>query len=198
MEVCSICGEDEYLTVVKALDDEGQPVTVRTCANLKHGQPIVTIKLDRVAMAHLSADTAPLVHKLGLYDKLATVVSSLQQPVEYGVVEHCFAYAHTDDYRVLCRKFGHIAVDGPLQYTASAYLGRMLGNLDRHGMVRYIPSAGTGRWAYDSDISAWAPPGVDGPVLSWSMFARENGIDPQDWPAASLVNDPTDGEAVAH
>lgn len=109
--------------------------------------------LDLAALKAQPPASAPLVQKLGLYEKFTAIVGRFDTPVEYGVVEYEFAYAHPDDYRTLCGRFGHRAIEQGREYTASAYLGRMLGNLWRHGKVRYPPTKGTGRWAYDTDIS---------------------------------------------
>ncbi|HVL98291.1 MAG TPA: HD domain-containing protein [Egibacteraceae bacterium] len=70
-------------------------------------------------------DSVPLVWRLGLYEKPAAVVSGFDTPVEYGVVEHEFAYARPDDYRTVCGRFGHTAIQEGLEYTASAWARRV-------------------------------------------------------------------------
>jgi hypothetical protein len=190
-DVCPYCNECEWTSAAPGLSDEGSPLLVLRCDNDQHPHPPTWSFPDPDVPAPAAAKTGssgagqPLVHQLGLYDKLVDVVQRFDRWVEYGIVEHEFAHAYPDVYRELVHRMGHVATDGHKQWTASAYLARMLGNLTRTGDVVYRPSHGTGRWAYNSDISAWRPPQAadTSDVLSWAGYATEQGMDPDTWPA---------------
>lgn len=90
--------------------------------------------------------------------------------VEYGVVEHAYAHARPDDWRLLVRKYGHTAIAAS-RYTVSAFLGGVLGRLSKTGDVAFKWGPATGRWAYNTNISWWslppAPKWEDDRRLSW-------------------------------
>ncbi|MBY5162101.1 hypothetical protein [Salsipaludibacter albus] len=133
-----------------------------------------------------------LVGELQLYDKLVDAVEEATRRagpcIEYGIVEHAFAYANVDDYLFLYRRFGHIAVDHPLEFTLSGYLPRMLGNLWRRNELQFVPGPATGYWQYNGSISYWSLPKADtASTVSWRDFAEENDWHPMSWPAAALL-----------
>ncbi|MDX1620322.1 MAG: hypothetical protein R3320_04990 [Nitriliruptorales bacterium] len=177
--------------------DDGTPQLLVRCR--QHDPPVEQLLDDPEAPAPPKRKSStgggdrdePLVHQLGLYDKLAEVIEQFDQPVEYGVVEYHFAYAHPEDYLKLYREFGHVHKDGPRKYSLSSYLSRLLGNLSRQDRVVHHPSVGTGRWAYNQDLSAWSPPGdaAGRPIRSWEDFARANDLDPEIWPALELLDE---------
>jgi hypothetical protein len=187
--VCPRCGESSNVEVIPFLDDEGRAKIRLTCRLIVHEEPVVQ-EFDDPSVPR-GAQLTPadgLVHDLDLYSKLETIVLGLEQPSEYGIVEHHFAYAHPDDYVTLWRRYGHVATHGSKRYTLSAYLSRLLGNLTRHGSIGHRGCRGTGRWAYNADISAWANPNrADGPLLTWAAFAKEHGWSPDAWPAVELL-----------
>ena len=187
--VCPRCGESTNVETVPFIDDEGRAKIRLTCGLIVHEEPVV-IEFDDPSVP-AAGDLTPasgLVHDLDLYTKLEAIVRSLPQPSEYGVVEHLFAHEHPDDYTTLWRRYGHVATHGPTAYTVSAYLSRLLGTLWREGAIAHRRCRGTGRWAYNATISAWADPNrSDGPVLSWADFAQQQGWDPQSWPATALL-----------
>ena len=188
---CPSCGEPSELKILRFFDDDGRARIRITCELIVHEEPVVQeIDDPDIPRAAELTPTDGLVHDLDLYTKLAEVIAGLKQPAEYGVVEHHFAMAYPEDYRTLWRRYGHVATHGPKRYTLSAYLARMLGNLTRHGSVAHLPSTGTGRWAYDQDVSAWSHPArTNEPLLSWHEYATNSGIDPHDWPAAEQLPD---------
>lgn len=187
--VCPKCGESTNVEVLPFFDDDGRAKIRVTCRLLVHEQPVVQ-EFDDPDVPR-AADLTPvdgLVHDLDLYNKLETVVHRLEQPAEYGVVEHHFAMEYPDDYRTLWRRYGHVATHGSKRYTLSAYLSRLLGNLTRHGSVAHQSCVGTGRWAYNTDVSGWsAPRRAHLPLQSWAEYARNNGWQPTDWPANELI-----------
>lgn len=133
-----------------------------------------------------------LVEDLELYDKLVDAVESATRDtvgyVEYGIVEHHFAFANVDDYRFLYERFGHISADHPKGYTLSGYLGQLLGILSRDDQLTYLPGHGTGYWSYNSTISNWGlPRAPKDAVQTWAAFAESKGWHPMNWPAVSLL-----------
>ncbi len=83
--------------------------------------------------------------------------------VEYGVVERAYALAHPREFAILVDRYGHTAV-APKRYTASAFLGRALGELSVKGDLAFRYGPATGRWDYNSRISWWCLP----PEPEWS------------------------------
>ena len=184
---CPRCGASSELEILRFFDDDGRARVRITCRLIVHEEPVVQ-EIDDPDIPRASELTPAdgLVHDLDLYAKLEEVVAGLKQPAEYGVVEHHFAAAYPDDYRTLWNRYGHVATHKSKRYTVSAYLARLLGNLTRHGSVAHLPSTGTGRWAYDQDVSAWSHPArTNEPLLSWHEYATTNNIDPNDWPATA-------------
>ncbi len=147
----------------------------------------------RTGRVHASGEgEGTLADEFELWDRLVDAVEDATRKtracVEFGIVEHHFAVANVDDYRFLYERFGHIAVDGPREYTLSGYLGQLLGHLSRRDQVVHIAGRGTGYWDYNTDISCWGLPGADrGTTVSWRDFAVDNGWHPMSWPAASLL-----------
>lgn len=187
--ICPRCGEAKNVELLPFLDDDGRPKVQLTCRLIVHEEPVVVIYDDPTVPK--GSDLTPadgLVHDLKLYDKLESIVMKLERPAEYGIVEHLFAHEHPDEYVTLWRRYGHVHTHGSRRYSVSAYLSRLLGNLWRHGSIAYMPTQGTGRWAYNADISAWANPArTDGPITTWVEFSEEGGWSPASWPAGSLL-----------
>ena len=190
-DVCPRCGESSKLELLPFLDDDGRAKIRLTCRLLVHEQPVVH-EFDDPSVATAS-DLTPadgLVHELDLYTKLEEVVCRMEGPAEYGVVEHRFADEYPEDFLELWRRYGHVATHGSKRYTVSAYLSRLLGTLSRHGVVAHHACRGTGRWAYNSDVSAWANPSrADGPILSWVQYAQQHGWPKDAWPTIALIPD---------
>ena len=186
--VCPRCGESKKVELDHFLDDDGVPKVRVTCRLIVHEEPVVTVYDDPVFAPVMPKGGGGLVGELDLYSKLESVIAKLEGWVEYGVVEHLFAFDYPQDYRLLWSKFGHISTHGHKEYTLSAYLGLLLRNLEHEGGVLYRDTAGTGRWEYNDHISAWAHPArADGGVVSWSSWASERGVDPYEWPALELL-----------
>jgi hypothetical protein len=187
--VCPQCGESSTVEVLPFLDDEGRAKIRLTCRLIVHEQPVVH-EFDDPSVPS-AAELTPadgLVHDLDLYTKLEDVVRGLDGPVEYGIVEHRFAAEYPDDFLKLWRRYGHVGTHRSKRYTVSAYLSRLLGNLARHGVVAHQSCRGTGRWAYNSDVSAWANPSrAAGPVLSWVQYADQHGWSHDAWPTIAVI-----------
>lgn len=133
-----------------------------------------------------------VVAKLELLPKLADAIddairSTGMPRVEYGIVEHFFAYSNVDDYRELHQLYGHLSVDHPRQHSMSSYLARRIA--DMNDEVLFHKVGGTGYWAYNSDVSAWSALGVppSAPVATWAGFAAQNDRHPKEWTAAALL-----------
>lgn len=153
--LCAVCAEEDQLEVIRILADDATPQLLLRCT--RHRPPFEqTIDDPETPRPSSHARGSPLrvvglVHQLNLYDRLAETVATFDRPVEYGVVEHHFAYAYPDDYRELYREFGHVHMDGSLRFSLSAYLSRLLGNLTRQGRVQHHQTMGTGRWSYNNE-----------------------------------------------
>ena len=187
--VCPTCGESTNVEIVPFLDDDGRAKVRLTCRLIVHEQPVVLEFDDPTApSASTLTPAGGLVHDLDLYSKLEAIVLSLDAPAEYGIVEHLFAERHPDEYLTLWRRYGHVATHLSKRYTLSTYLSSLLGYLWRHGAIAHRSTAGSGRWAYNSGISAWAhPQWAEAPITSWAEFAEAHGIVPDQWPAVRLI-----------
>lgn len=140
-----------------------------------------------------SSNGQSTVARLELNPKLveavnAGITATGQPRVDYGIVEHFFAFANPDDYRELHDLYGHISVDHPLQHTLSSYLARRLADLNGVEVAKHRGRA-TGYWDYNSGQSAWSAIGVSAtaPIVTWSQFATEQGWHPKEWRAAALL-----------
>lgn len=87
---------------------------------------------------------------------------------EYGLVERSYATRRPEDFARLVGQWGHTAIK-ETQYSASAYLARILGLLGRQQAIGFHPGKGTGRWSYNADISYWSllPPADWSHRASW-------------------------------
>lgn len=74
---------------------------------------------------------------------------------EYGLVERSYAARRPADFAEMVERWGHTAVQ-PKDYTATAYLGGVLGRMSVHGLIAFHEGAATGRWSYNSEISWWS------------------------------------------
>lgn len=178
MEVCPLCAETEAITEEETPDG----ATLLTCTNASHATHRWAKYEEPVGLPARDG----LGEELGIYQDLPDLLSPDDTVVEYGVVEHRYALAHPEEYRVLIERYGHTAI-APSQYTASAFLARALGQLSREGAVTFRSVPATGRWSYNGQISGWCLPGTPAEdsddVLSWVEFARQQDIDPESWPA---------------
>lgn len=114
---------------------------------------------------------------------LAHVLPELLEPfrgwwVEYGVVERAYAVAHPADWAVLVERFGHAAIARRQQrYTASTFLGMVLGRLARDGAVTYVAGRATGDWSPHATTSWWALPPAPDPSAKASWEATGATLD---------------------
>lgn len=191
--LCPRCGETDGVVLVSGLTDEGDAVlnALHSCAGQDddYGWQVpddstAGKKASQAAKASLNREGTPLVQQLELYPKLLDAVSRFDRWVEYGAVEYEFALAHPEIYRQLVDRMGHLALGTSTNWSVSAYLARMLGNLTRTGELVYRPTAGTGRWSYDTEISSWRLPSVpdEAPLLTWKAYAEANSISSDRWP----------------
>jgi hypothetical protein len=136
--------------------------------------------------------SSSVVAKLELLPKLAEAIDAAiaatgAPRVEYGIVEHFFAYANVDDYRELHGIYGLLSVDHPRKHSLSGYLARRIADMKDEALFHKV--AGTGYWAYNSDVSGWSALGVPStaPLAAWKGFATERGRHPKEWTAAALL-----------
>lgn len=110
-----------------------------------------------------------MAEELSLDVELPAALDSLGSGwFEYGLVERAYAKRRPLDFARMVTQRGH-TVQSPRQYSVSSYLAGTLGRLSRLGVVAYHPGQGTGRWAYNADISWWSrlPPGPWEERTSW-------------------------------
>jgi len=97
-----------------------------------------------------------LAEELDMPTRLVDALRSLGEGwFEYGLVERAYALAHPDDFRQLVERWGHTA-NAPKEYTASTYIGSLLGRMTRAADVFYRADRGTGRWSYNRNSSYWS------------------------------------------
>lgn len=185
---CPRCGESNDVEQMPFLDEQGRARIRLTCRTLVHEKPFVH-EFDDPKVGHGSKFVGKgLVHELDLYTKLEDIVSRLEQPSEYGIVEVLFAAEYPDEFLKLWHEFGHVATHHPKQYTITSYLPRLLGTLGREGAVVYLTCDGTGLWEGSAGISAWADPTrAHGPVMSWESYATAHDLNPNLLPAAKHI-----------
>lgn len=139
-----------------------------TCMRKGHpdGGPYTWISPPAVPQV---AELGGLAAQLGLDVELPALLQRYPgQWVEYGIVEHDYAVAHPKDWAFLVNRYGHTAIAAK-QYTASAFLGSVLGRLSRTNDLLARLGPATGRWDYNGRI-VWAalPPAPDwANRLSW-------------------------------
>lgn len=73
---------------------------------------------------------------------------------EYGLVERSYAARRPRDFAEMVDRWSHTAI-APTQYSATSYLGGVLGRMSSHGLVGYHDGDATGRWSYNTRISYW-------------------------------------------
>jgi hypothetical protein len=141
-----------------------------------------------------------LTAELGLFDELPAALGPYTgQWVEYGVLEAAYAMAQPKDFALLVERYGHTAVRAK-RYTASAFLGRALGELMRAGSLTLRFAPATGRWAYNHEISWWSLPGetpCETPV-SWKSLRRPMDYVPGNTEICPIGNCTTTNPADCH
>lgn len=123
-----------------------------------------------------------LANDLGLDLDLPAVLKALGPGWwEYGLVERAYAQARPEQWTTMVEKWGHTAI-ASTPYTASAYLGRTLGDLSRRGSVLFRLGPATGRWTYNSPASYWAmwPEPEWDQRTSWVDVLDDAGTSPRD------------------
>ena len=97
-----------------------------------------------------------LAEELEMPSKLLEAIQGLGHGwFEYGLVERAYGTANPEDFKHLVDRWSHTAIE-PKQYTASSYVGAVLGRMARNGEIAYRSDRGTGRWSYNRDASFWA------------------------------------------
>ena len=177
-QVCPLCASDEdYVAEI-----EGPGLWRLTCTGGPSStHPYTWVTTGQGPFDHTEQDGLSTAY--GLYDDLLAVISHTDPWMEYGIIEYRYALAQPDTYAQIVDRYGHVAIT-PKRYTASSFIGAALGKLRRDGDLSYKTCTATGRWAYNSQISAWAtnPAPTSPDVLTWVDFALERGFDPDVWP----------------
>lgn len=185
---CPGCGDHRDVEITRFAAEDGARMIRLVCRCIVHDEPVEVLHVERPAFDRSDLPEGGLVGELDLYAKLEEVVNGLPSMAEHGVVEHLFAHEYPEDYVLLWRRFGHVATHGALKYTVTAYLGQLLGTLGRERAIARRSGPATGVWSYNSSISAVGPWRLkDTPVLSWEDYARQEGFEPDSWPAIDLL-----------
>lgn len=144
--------------------DEDQPAKVQkddgwhlTCPRTDgHSVPGSTFTWLAADTSESGGAASGLTAELGLFEELPAALAAYRGSwVEYGVLEAAFAAARPEDFALLVERYGHTAVKAK-RYTASAFLGRALGEMMRTGSLHCRFAPATGRWAYNQEISWWS------------------------------------------
>lgn len=99
--------------------------------------------------------------------------------VEYGVLERDYASAHPADWQFLIDRYSHTAVAAK-RYTATAFLGGVLGRLWRAGDIAGFTGPATGRWSYNREVGYWSlfPEPPQDRRLTWADTGHTMGYVP--------------------
>ena len=176
-QVCPLCGHDDEVVEVQV-----ESLWIFLCDSTSHA-PMEWRPTE--AQVKSGSYRTAIGEELGVYDDLLECVFGGM--AEYGVIEHRYASQHPLTYKRLVSMYGHTS-QGPKTYTASAFLGRGLGQLWREGLVvgRFGPA--TGYWKYNTQVGCYGPVGqslVDDSILTWDAFATKTlGVSSDSWPLA--------------
>lgn len=174
--VCPLCGDDDSITVMPALEASGWRFT---CVGRSHASPY---QWEVEAQASALDRRDGIGAEWGVYDDLLHCLEPGAPFVEHGVVEHRYKLAHPDIYLdLMIPRWGHVA-QGPRKYSVTAFLASILGILSREGLVCQRSGPATGFFHYDGTMAYWAlPPCPTGRLITWAEFASSAGIDPLVW-----------------
>lgn len=170
-QCCPFHTDEDQLTKVEA--EDGWHLT---CHRTDDMHPVAGRPYTWLApkQSDNEAGASGLTSELGLFEELPAALGRFGgQWVEYGVLEAAYADARPDDFHLLVQRYGHTAIAAK-RYTASAFLGRALGEITRSGSIHGRMAPATGRWRYNSEISWWAME-PDTPLeasISWAGQGR--------------------------
>ncbi|EWS99887.1 hypothetical protein N865_19985 [Intrasporangium oryzae NRRL B-24470] len=161
IQVCAFHGDEGVFG--EALRDEAG--SLRYTCTRKRGHPVEgPYSWVQVPTPAGVEGVSGLAAELGLDEDLVDALDAFRGAwVEYGVLEREYARLRPETFGLLVKKYGHTAVAAK-RYTASAFLGRTLGELSKRGAILWHEGPATGRWSYNSSISWWALP----PAPEWS------------------------------
>ena len=172
-EVCPFHADDDVLGVASG---NGDGSLIFTCLRTNGHPQAGPHSWLRVPEPDDVAGVDGFAAELGLAVELPAAVKDYAGLwVEYGLVERQYALRRPDDFAAIVAKFGHNAV-AHKDYTASAFIGRVLAALGRTGAVLYHDGPSSGRWSYNSGISWWSvspAPEWDDARLSWADAAHD-------------------------
>lgn len=175
--VCALCGTDDGVTTLRL----GEGVWEHTCRSTDGHPQSRTWQEDHSGVDELGLEG--LAQEWGLYDDLPLCLLAGDPFVEYGIVEHRYRSANPSRYAFLLRRYGHTSI-APSPYTTSSFIAGALGRMASAGLVAPgVFGPATGYWAYNTQISYWALPGLEGSVatLTWKAFAEGRGVNADQW-----------------
>lgn len=177
--VCTWCGTDEYVDEHDAAED------IAWCCGPGHAQPrMFHPKREISERSKLEGWPGGIAYDLGLYDDLLALAVH-DEWADTTVFEYRYAVNHPDTYRVMLGRWGHVT-QGPRKYSTTSFIGSTLSQLSRMGYLDCRLGKGSGRFSYNSSMGLWAlTPSAEGAAeVGWAVFARGEGIDPDEWPLA--------------
>lgn len=141
---------EDSIVGVWAGDDVGTEFTCELVSGHVHHGPFTWAQApEPPAGTHIGG----LAEELGLAVELPAALKRYEgRWVEYGVLEAAYATAQPTDWAGLVARYGHTAIHAK-RYSASAYLGLILGQLSKNGAIELRFGPATGRWNYNSQVS---------------------------------------------
>jgi len=187
---CDACFLADYVTDFKANHLTG--LWYYQCFNPVHGESPHRWTVTPPKAAPSAAPQDGELARLGVYEDLPLCIHPDDPWLEYGVVEDRYRRLRPGPYAELILKYSHSRrnairggpdVNPDQSPKTSSRLASALSNLAGAGLIAKSVGPATGYWGYNVTISHWAPlPAPDeGRVLTWSAYAIENGLDPEDW-----------------
>jgi hypothetical protein len=171
IQVCPLCGIDDFVKVVKSPDGE----TVYACAReKKHVDSPYLWTVDesgkdqRYPVEGLAAD-------LNLFDDLRKCFDPEDGWVEYGILESRFRERAQDNFESVRAIYGSVLLDGPRKYSVASYVSRhVLSKLADWGEIDYSEGPATGIWKYTGSIGYWAkrPAPPRDQALTFASFVK--------------------------
>lgn len=174
MQVCPLCGMDDYVETSKKPDGQ----TLFMCAREgKHDDQPYLWTVDEKGKDRQYPNEG-LAAELDLFADLRACFETEDGWLEYGVLEERFRNRFPDHFQDLRAIYGSVLLDGPRRYSVASYISRhVLSKLVEWGELDWFEGEATGVWAYNGIISYWAvvpsPPREQ--RLSYEEFVRSSG-----------------------
>ena len=171
-QVCPSCGIDEFVESIPL----GPGFSEFTCGRVKsHPKGEAFVWQGTPTSVSEPSDGQGPVPIEDVREGLLHCVYEGEPWVEYGIVEKRYAKTAAEDFERIREAYGH-RILGPKinpHFTASAYIGRALGDLRETGQLAHMTGRATAEWSYNGTISYWAKP-PPGPGSSHRITCAED------------------------